>query len=132
MKSINLAIKTKRNIPQEADSAANEFETVLTLFETFRKEEKARSQLFAFRDEYIHTLIMLLQFVKAERTNNWHLYLQSVSAMITYFFAHVAEMQELEPKHPELYKESLEVQRAISRWSQPFPCSWTDMTLAYH
>ena len=141
IKSINLAIKSKKNIVQKANSATKELETVMKMFETFRKEEKARSQMFAFWDEYIRMVIMLLQFVKAERTRNWHLHLQSVSAMIPYFFAHdrpnyarwlpvyVADMQQLQQKHPEVYKEFVEGQHAISRSSQPFASVWTDMAL---
>lgn len=89
----------------------------------------------------MHMVIMLLQFVKAERTGNWRLHLAATSSMAPYFFAHdrqnyarwlpvyLAEMGQLEQKHPEVYQQFMEGEHAISRSSQPFASVWTDMAL---
>jgi len=44
--------------------------------------------MFSFWDEYIRMVMMLLQFVKAERTGNWRLHLAAASCMTSYFLAH--------------------------------------------
>ena len=141
MKSFHLALKSKDSVPQRAVSITQELKTVMELFETFQRAERARSPMFAFWEEYIRMVIMLLQFVKAERTGNWCLHLAAVSAMAPYFFAHdrqnysrwlpiyLADMGQLEQKHPEVYQRFMEGEHAISRSSQPFARVWTDMAL---
>ena len=62
--------------------------TVIEMFDSFRHLERARSPMSAFWDEYMYMVIMLLQFVKAERTVNWCLHLAAISAMAPYFFTH--------------------------------------------
>ena len=86
-------------------------------------------------------VMMLLQFVKAERTGNWCLHLAAASSMTPYFFAHdrhnyscrhpvyLADMEQLQQKHPTVYQRFMEGDHVISRSSQPFSGAWTDMTL---
>ena len=141
MKSFHLALKSKNAVPQRAVNITQELTTVMELFDTFRHLERARSPMFAFWDEYIHMVTMLLQFVKAERTGNWCLHLAAISAMVPYFFTHdrqnyarwlpvyLADMGQLEQKHPEVYQWFIKGEHAISRSSQPFAKVWTDMAL---
>lgn len=77
MKSFHLALKSKNAVPQKAVSITQELTTVMELFDTFRHLERARSPMFAFWDEYMHMVTMLLQFVKAERTGNGSLLLHA-------------------------------------------------------
>jgi len=61
--------------------------------------------------------------------------------MVPYFFTHdrqnyarwlpvyLADMGQLEQKHPEVYQRFIEGEHAISRSSQPFAKVWTDMAL---
>ena len=53
MQSFHLAIKSKEDVPQRSKSITVELKTVMELFETFREQERARSPLFSFWDEYI-------------------------------------------------------------------------------
>ena len=62
-------IKSTEDVPQRSTSIV--LKTVMELFETFREQEKTRTPTFSFWDEYIRMVMMLLQFVKAERTGNW-------------------------------------------------------------
>ena len=70
MQSFHLAIKSKEDVPQRSTSITVELKTVMELFKTFREQERARSPMFSFWDEYIRMVTMLLQFLKAERTGN--------------------------------------------------------------
>ena len=88
MQSFHLAIKSKEDVPQRSMSITVELKTVMELFETFREQERARSPMFSFWDEYIRMVMMFLQFVMAERTGNWRLHLAAASSMTPYFFAH--------------------------------------------
>ena len=86
-------------------------------------------------------VMMLFQFVKAEQTGNWRLHLAAASSMTPYFFAHdrhnyscwlpiyLADMEQLQQKHPTVYQRFMEGDHVISRSSQPFSSVWTDMTL---
>ena len=88
MQSFHLAIKRKEDVPQRSMSITVELKTVMELFETFQEQERARLPMFLFWDEYIRMVMMLLQFIKAERTGNWRLHLAAASSMTPYFFAH--------------------------------------------
>jgi len=76
--------------------------------------------MFSFWDEYIRMVMMLLQFVKAERKGNGRLHLAAASSMTPYFFAHdrhnysrwlpiySADMEQLEQKHLTVYQRFME------------------------
>ena len=114
---------------------------ITDLFAIFKSENKERSNLFAFWDEYCFMVTTLLQFLKAERTGNWKLHLFSTAAMLPQFFAmdrqnyarylpvHLADVQKLELTHPDVYKEFAEGNHSISRSGQPFSQVSTDMAL---
>ena len=70
-------IKSIEDVPQRSTGITVELKTVIALFETFREQERTRSPMFSFWDEYIRMVMMLLQFVKAERTGNWRLHYTS-------------------------------------------------------
>ena len=88
MQSFHLAIKSKEDVPQGSTSITFELKTVMELFETFREQERTRSPMFSFWDEYIRMVMLLLQLLKAEQTGNWRLHLSAASSMTSYFFAH--------------------------------------------
>ena len=112
-----------------------------SLFGVFKSENRARSKLFAFWDEYGSMVTSLLQFLKAERTGNWELHLSSIAAMLPHFFAmdrqnyarylpvYLADMQRLEQTHPDVYNEFAAGNHSISRTGQPFSQVSTDMAL---
>jgi len=114
---------------------------LMSLFEVFKSENRARSKLFAFWDEYVSMVTSLLQFLKAERTGNWKLHLSSVAAMLPHFFAmnrqnyarylpvYLADMQQLELTHPDVYNEFAAGNHTISHSGQPFLKVSTDMAL---
>ena len=141
MQSFYLAIKSKEDVPQRSTSITVELKTAMELFETFLEQERARSHMFSFWDEYIRMVMMLLQFAKAEQTGNWHLHLAATSSMTPYFFAHdrhnysrwlpvyLADTKQLQQMHPTVYHRFMEGDHVISHASQPFSSVWTDMAL---
>ena len=114
---------------------------LMSLFEVFKSENRARSKLFAFWDEYVSMVTSLLQFLKAERTGNWKLHLSSIAAIIPHFFAmnrqnyasylpvYLADMQQLELTHPDVYNEFAAGNHTISHSGQLFLQVSTDMAL---
>ena len=141
IQSFHLAIKSKEDVPQGSTSITFELKTVMELFETFREQERTRSPMFSFWDEYIRMVMLLLQLLKAERTGNWRLHLSAASSMTSYFFAddrhnysrwlpvYLADVEQLQQKHPTVYQRFMEGDHVISRSSQPFSSVWTDMAL---
>ena len=114
---------------------------LMSLFGVFKSENRARSKLFAFWDEYGSMVTSLLQFLKAERTGNWKLPLSSIAAMLPHFFSmdrqnnarylpvYLADMQQLELTQPDVYNEFAAGNHTISRSGQPFSQVSTDMAL---
>jgi len=112
-----------------------------SLFGAFKSENQSKSKLFAFWDEYMAMVSCLLQFLKAERTGNLKLHLTSIAAMLPHFFSmdrqnyarylpvYLADMQQLELKHPDVYNEFAAGGHSISRTGHPFSQVSTDMAL---
>ena len=133
--------KENKSIQQSCDALANDMDAITSLLTVFKTEAKARSNLFSFWEEYISMVMVLLQFVKAERTGNWNLHLSSTAAMIPHFFAmdrpnyarwlpvYLADMHTLEERHPKVFQEFATGTHSISRSKQPFAQVWTDMAL---
>ena len=48
---------------------------LMIIFEEFKEESRKKSHMFAFWNEYIDMVMILLQFIKAERTGNWEFHL---------------------------------------------------------
>ncbi|KAK3700422.1 hypothetical protein QZH41_004482 [Actinostola sp. cb2023] len=115
---------------------------VVSVFNEFKEEARAKSKLFAFWEEYGTMVDILLQFIKAERTGDWNLHLAATANMLPYFFAmdrqnyarwmpvYLAEMNQLHDKHPEVHQQFVDGNHAVSRSdNQPFSQVWTDMAL---
>ncbi len=60
---------------------------LMKMFEEFKEESRKKSHLFAFWNEYIDMVMILLQFIKAERTGNWEFHLSATAAMLPHFYA---------------------------------------------
>lgn len=86
-------------------------------------------------------VLLLLQFVKAERTGNWKLHLSATAAMVPHFLSmdrinyarwlpvYLSDMNMLESNHPEVYQEFVAGNHSVSRSKQPFAQVWPDMAL---
>lgn len=84
---------------------------------------------------------LLLHFLQAERTGDWKLHLSAVAAMTPYFFAmdrqnyerwlpvYLADMHQIESKHPRVYVEFMRGNHVVCRSSHPFSQVSTDMAL---
>ena len=56
-------------------------ENLLTRF-----KQETSSKLFKFWDKYIEMILLLLEFIRAEREGDWELHLKVTTKMIPYFF----------------------------------------------
>ena len=116
-------------------------EPLTSLLEAFRSDGREKSKAFCFWDDYINMVLVLLQFIKAERTGNWKLHLTATAAMVPHFFSmdrinyarwlpvYLSDMNMLETSHPEVYKEFINGNHSVSHSKQPFAEVWTDMAL---
>ena len=133
--------KENESIRKSCEAVVNDMDALTSLLTVFKSEGKAKSKLFSFWEEYIDMVMILLQFIKAERTGNWNLHLSSTAAMIPHFFAmdrtnyarwmpiYLADMHKLEVRHPKVFKEFSAGNHSVSRSQQPFAEVWTDMAL---
>ena len=63
-------------------NTATHVEGLLTRF-----KQESSSKLFKFQDKYIEMILLLLEFIRAEREGHWELHLKVTTKMIPYFFA---------------------------------------------
>ena len=50
-------------------------------------KQESSSKLFKFRDKYIEMILLLLEFIRAEREGDWELHLKVTTRIIPYIFA---------------------------------------------
>ena len=122
-------------------SLQEELKDVMKWFKKFKEEQCASSKLFAYWEEYNGMVNLLLHFLQAERTGDWKLHLSAVAAMTPYFFAmdrhnyarwlpvYLADMHQIESKHPRVYVEFMRGNHVVCRSSHPFSQVSTDMAL---
>ena len=91
-------------------------EPLKSLLAAFKSESRKQSRSFVFWEEYIDMVLVLLQFIKAERTENWKLHLSATAAMVPHFFStdrvnyvrwipvYLSDMNILESSHPEVFQ----------------------------
>ena len=122
-------VKTK-GVSTSIRQLSEDFTKVTEAFERYKATRRTVSEMFAFREEYLAMVNILVQFIKAERTADWDLHLTTVVAMLPHFFEmdrqnyarwlpiYLADMNSLAAAaHP------------VSRSSHPFAQVWTDMAL---
>ena len=101
---------------------ATRVEDLLTRF-----KQETSSKLFKFWDEYIEMILLLLQFIRAEREGDWELHLKVTTKTIPYFFAmdrlnysrwlpgYIMDMRNLQEKALDVYNEFLRGNHTVSR-----------------
>ncbi|KAK3753754.1 hypothetical protein QZH41_005239 [Actinostola sp. cb2023] len=116
-------------------------EPLASMFAVFKSENRKKSKVFSFWEDYINMVLLMLQFIKAERTGNWKLHLSATASMVPHFFSmdrinyarwfpiYLSDMNLLESNHPEVFQEFIAGKFAVSRSKQPFAQVWTDMAL---
>ncbi|KAK3729726.1 hypothetical protein QZH41_002049 [Actinostola sp. cb2023] len=134
-------VEQKGNVSNKVHQLEGELTELTRLFEVFKSHARAESKMFAFWEQYGYMVNALLQFIKAERTGNWELHISTVATMTPFFFAldrpnyarwlpvYLADMNQLESKHPKVHQEFVDGNHSISRAGQPFSQVWTDMAL---
>ena len=79
--------KSKEALQGQFQLLCSEMKVLLELLDTFRKEGRKKSKLFAFWDSYIEMVELLLTFIRAEREGNWSLHLAATKEMTPHFFS---------------------------------------------
>lgn len=77
-------------------------------------------------------VLLLLRFVRAERSGDWMLHLAATADMLPHFWSmdrvnysrwlpvYLADMRKLEENAPEVYQECMQGNHPVKRSSQPF------------
>ena len=129
------------NVSETVAQLGDDLRELSTLFKTFKEKTRAASKTFLFWEQYIEMVDILLQFIKAERSGNWDLYLSALAEMTPHFFAmdrpnyarwlpvYIADMNMLESSHPKVHEEFLAGNFSVSRSGHPFSQVSTDMAL---
>ena len=81
--------------------------------------------------QYLQMITEVLQYIRAVRTGNWHLHLQSTETFIKYFFAHdmlnyarmmsvyLSDMEKLKDSEATIYAEFLQGNWIVNKISLP-------------
>ena len=88
--------------------------------------------LFVIMRQYLQMITEVLQYIRAVRTGNWHLHLQSTETFIKYFFAHdmlnyarmmpvyLSDMEKLKDSEATIYAEFLQGNWNVNKIYLPF------------
>ncbi|EDO46217.1 predicted protein [Nematostella vectensis] len=102
---------------------------LLPWYEAFCTDAAKRLKIFAFLNNYIEAVSLLLRFIRAEREGSWELHRTSVNEMIPYFYSidrinysrwlpvYVADMRMLPSTAPEVHAEFASGNHPVSRAS---------------
>lgn len=124
----------------KADLAANPLVTDHQ-FQDFDAQMRAKSAVYAWWSEYQRLVDIALSQIKAERTGDFALYIESLESMLPVFFAtdkpnysrwltvHVAEMKSLPDTNPQLYEEFCKGNFVVNRSGASFASVSPDMAL---
>ena len=124
----------------------DEMQTVLSdkvsnFHHKFISQQRESSDTFAFWIDYINMVMLLLDYIRAEREGQWKKHLSAVTAMLPYFFVtdhqnyakwcsvYVADMNLLEQSSAEALEAFNEGHHVVSRSGKPFSAVWSDMAL---
>ena len=107
----------KKGVSTSIRQLSQDFTKVTEAFERCKATRRTMSKMFAFWEEYLAMVNILVQFIKAERRADWSLQLTRVAAMLPYLFAtdrqtyvtwfpsYPADMYSLAAAHPRVYEE---------------------------
>ncbi|KAK3746851.1 hypothetical protein QZH41_000040 [Actinostola sp. cb2023] len=105
-------VKNKSDVRQRVEDLEGDLTGLTCDFEEFKSKASVKSKMFVFWESYGDMINVLLQFIKAERTGNWELHLSSVAMdrpnYARWLPVYLADMNQLERKHPLVYRSLLE------------------------
>ena len=113
---ICLGPKSRRNLSDAVTKTIKMFET-REIFEKLKQSEDTANKIQRFTSNYMKQFEAILQFIRATRERDIFLHMQSVEALVKYFFAHdhlnyarllplyISTMQTAEKEHPEIWSE---------------------------
>lgn len=81
------ACKSKQDNVEPMKDLSETLSSLLELFQEFKNTAKTKSAMFTFWDEYIMMVLIMLQFIKAERNGNQQHHLVCTAEMTSYFHA---------------------------------------------
>ena len=105
----------KEGVSTSIRQLSEDFTKVTEAFERYKATRRTVSKMFAFWEEYLAMVNILVQFIKAERTADWDLHLTTVVATLPHFFEmdrqnyarwlpiYLADMNSLAAAHPRVY-----------------------------
>ena len=106
-----------------------------------RETCKAESSTFAYWDEFLEMVEILLRFIRAERNAIWSLHINALSDMLPYFFAYdrinyarwasvyLSDMKSLPITASNVYNEFINGNHPIKRAAGTFNQVWTYLAL---
>ena len=131
----------KTSCHQLLTQAEQQSEVVVHYLKEFRQRSRSVSDTFAYWDDFISMVEILLRFVRGERDGIWDLHLGALSDMLPYFFAYdhinyarwvtiyYSDMKSLAQTAPEVYDEFVAGNHLIKRAAGSFNQVWTDLAL---
>ena len=113
---INLDPESRHNLSDAVTKTIKMFES-REIFKKIKQSEGTANKIQRFISNYMKQFEIILQFVRATRQRDIFLHMQSLEALIKYFFAHddfnyarsfplyIFTMQETEKDHSEVWAE---------------------------
>ena len=122
-------------------SGSGELQKLSEELELLKSDLRSRSRTARLWLQYLELLTIVKNYIRAERSGNWHLHLTTTYQMLPIFAAtghiHYAKstrlylqlMQELPDKYPWLYEQFLKGKHAIHRTNHPWSGLWSDLVI---
>ena len=138
------ASENKENLSTALNELTVALHPIIELIRTFEETCIKHSDTFAFWENYLQMVKLLLAYIASERNGDIKGHINTFSNMLAYDFAcnhlnyarwgsvYIAEMHLLEELHPEIFEEFLNGKHIINRSLQEekyFSGVWSDMAI---
>jgi hypothetical protein len=135
-------IKEMYNSDLHTENSHSELEKkLMTLFEGKRQEYMAKSRTANLWLNYVHYILIVQEFIRAERTSNWELHIAATKCMLNLLAStghnnytkslrlYLQSVVELARTHPEVYRQFLDGEHTVRRTSKSWSGIWTDLSI---
>ena len=114
---------------------------LLSWFNTRRQELSEDSSTSVLWLNYVHYVLIVLEFIRAERTNNWSLHILATKSMLKQFAAtghnnyartcrlYLQSMLNLEKDHPDVHQQFILGNHTVRHTSSSWSGLWTDLSI---
>ena len=131
-----LLAKNLETTDQSISELKDMLDALEDLMEEFSAYMRQQSKTYIYWENLMQMIVILLQYIRAERDSNWELHMECVTMMAPMFFiaghtnyarwtpVYIVDMHEMKYTAPSIYAEFLADHHTVCRAENKFASVW--------